>query len=39
MKKALIRSPGWKPTIDLKRGLELAVASYRAELAAGTIRL
>ena len=36
---ALIRSLGWKPAIDLKRGLELTVASYRAELAAGTIRL
>ena len=36
---ALIRSLGWKPAIDLKKGLELTVASYRAELAAGTIRL
>ena len=36
---ALIRSLGWKPAIGLKRGLELTVASYRAELAAGTIRL
>ena len=36
---ALIRSLGWKPQIDLKKGLELTVASYRAELAAGTIRL
>lgn len=36
---ALIRSLGWKPEIDLKKGLELTVASYRAELAAGTIRL
>ena len=35
----LIRSLGWKPAIDLKKGLELTVASYRAELAAGTIRL
>ena len=35
----LIRSLGWKPEIDLKKGLELTVASYRAELAAGTIRL
>ena len=35
----LIRSLGWKPQIDLKQGLELTVASYRAELAAGTIRL
>jgi GDP-L-fucose synthase len=36
---SLIRSLGWKPAIDLKTGLELTVASYRAELAAGTIRL
>ena len=36
---ALIRSLGWKPEIDLKKGLEMTVASYRAELAAGTIRL
>lgn len=36
---ALIRSLGWKPEIDLKKGLELVVASYREELAAGTIRL
>ena len=36
---SLIRSLGWKPEIDLKKGLELTVASYRAELAAGTIRL
>ena len=36
---ALLRSLGWKPAIDLKKGLELTVASYRAELAAGTIRL
>lgn len=36
---ALIRSLGWKPVIDLKKGLEMTVASYRAELAAGTIRL
>ena len=36
---ALIRSLGWKPAIDLRKGLELTVASYRAELAAGTIRL
>ena len=35
----LIRSLGWQPEIDLKRGLEMTVASYRAELAAGTIRL
>ena len=36
---ALIRSLGWKPEIDLKQGLEMTVASYRAEVAAGTIRL
>ena len=36
---SLIRSLGWKPAIDLRKGLELTVASYRAELAAGTIRL
>ncbi len=36
---ALIRSLGWTPAINLKKGLELTVASYRAELAAGTIRL
>ena len=36
---ALIRSLGWKPEIDLKRGLEMTVAAYRAELAAGTIRV
>ena len=35
----LIRSLGWKPEIDLKQGLEMTVAAYRAELAAGTIRL
>ena len=35
----LIRSLGWSPKIDLKEGLEKTVASYRAELAAGTIRL
>ena len=35
----LIRSLGWKPSIDLKAGLEKTVASYRAELAAGTVRL
>ena len=35
----LIRSLGWKPEIDLKKGLEMTVASYRAELAAGVIRL
>ena len=36
---SLIRSLGWKPAIDLKKGLEMTVASYREELAAGTIRL
>ena len=35
----LIRSLGWKPEIDLKKGLELTVASYRAEVAAGMVRL
>ena len=35
----LIRSLGWVPQIDLKAGLAKTVASYRAELAAGTIRL
>ena len=36
---SLIRSLGWSPKIDLKEGLARTVASYRAELAAGTIRL
>ena len=36
---SLIRSLGWAPRIDLKKGLEMTVASYREELAAGTIRL
>ena len=36
---SLIRSLGWKPAIDLRKGLEMTVASYRSELAAGTIRL
>ena len=36
---SLIRSLGWKPRIGLKEGLAMTVASYRAELAAGTIRL
>ena len=36
---SLIRSLGWNPEISLKEGLALTVASYRAELAAGTIRL
>ena len=35
----LIRSLGWKPEIDLRRGLEMTVAAYRAEVAAGTVRL
>ena len=35
----LIRSLGWKPEIGLTRGLEMTVAAYRAELAAGVIRL
>ena len=35
----LIRSLGWKPEIDLKQGLAMTVASYRAEVAAGTVRL
>ena len=36
---SLIRSLGWKPRIGLKEGLAMTVACYRAELAAGTIRL
>lgn len=36
---SLIRSFGWSPKIPLREGIALAVASYRAELAAGTIRL
>ena len=36
---SLIRSLGWNPEISLKEGLALTVASYRAEFAAGTIRL
>ena len=36
---ALIRSLGWRPEIDLRRGLEMTVRSYREELAAGTVRL
>ncbi len=36
---SLIRSLGWEPRITLKAGLEMAVASYRAELAAGVLRL
>ena len=35
----LIRSLGWKPEITLARGLELTVASYREEVAKGTVRL
>ncbi|MBR3222361.1 MAG: GDP-L-fucose synthase [Kiritimatiellae bacterium] len=36
---SLIRSLGWKPRISLREGLAMTVASYRAELAAGTVRL
>lgn len=36
---SLIRSLGWRPRISLREGLAMTVASYRAELAAGTIRL
>ena len=36
---ALIRSLGWQPQIDLRKGLALTVASYREELAGGRIRL
>lgn len=36
---ALIRSLGWKPEIDLRTGLALTVASYREEVAKGTVRL
>ena len=36
---SLIRSLGWMPRISMKEGLAMTVASYRAELAAGTIRL
>ena len=36
---SLIRSLGWSPKIDLRKGLEMTVASYRAEVAAGTVRL
>ena len=36
---SLIRSLGWAPKIDLRKGLEMTVASYRAEVAAGTVRL
>ncbi len=36
---SLIRSLGWSPKISLEEGLEKTVASYRAEIAAGTVRL
>ena len=36
---SLIRSLGWRPAIDLRAGLGMTVASYRAEVAAGTVRL
>lgn len=36
---SLIRSLGWKPRLFLAEGVRQTVASYRAELAAGTIRL
>ena len=36
---SLIRSLGWAPRISLKEGLARTVASYRAEVAAGTVRL
>lgn len=36
---SLIRSLGWKSEISLAEGLRRTVASYRDELAAGTIRL
>ena len=35
---SLIRSLGWKSRIGLEEGLARTVASYRAELAAGTLR-
>ncbi|MCR5413863.1 MAG: GDP-L-fucose synthase [Kiritimatiellae bacterium] len=36
---SLIRSLGWKPEIGLEQGLEMTVASYRAEVESGTVRL
>ena len=36
---SLIRSLGWSPKISLEEGLEKTVASSRAEIAAGTVRL
>ena len=36
---SLIRSLGWSPKISLEEGLKRTVASYRAEIAAGTVRL
>ena len=35
---SLIRSLGWRPKIDLKTGLAMAVASFREESAAGALR-
>ena len=35
----LIRSLGWKPEIDLEEGIRRTVECYRAELAAGNIRV
>ncbi len=36
---SLIRSLGWRPQIGLHEGLKRTVASYRAEQAAGTLRM